>query len=223
MNTVIPWISPVIAATITAIATVAVAGLSIFFARRIPAVDRNHSKRLAVIEIAKKRLEVRDQALRLELAATENGSAEQEQAKLRARQTVQRIISDANSWMDYLEWDSQITRVLKNKPHKLKSRRMGGLDRGFYWFTILFSWMFFVTGVLLLTSLAWVLAHPVNAPNSIHSMVMNLSTAPTGFIFIWAYAVFSREAQKIKFPRPDAPILNCSRSFDLPRGRVATP
>lgn len=154
--------------------------------------------------MARKRLEVRGQALQLELSATEDKN-EQEQAKLRARQAVQTIISDADSWMAYLEWDTQITRILRKKPHTLKPRRMSRTDRIFYLLVILCAWIFFVISLLFFTSLAWMLIHN---DNSLGALLTIAATAALAVAFMWGYATFSREAQKIKFPKADAPIFD---------------
>ncbi len=105
--------------------------------------------------------------------------------------------------MDYLEWDTQITRILRKKPHTLKPRRMSRTDRIFYVLVTLCGWLFFIVGLLFFASLAWMLIHH---DNRLGDLLTIAATAALAVAFMWGYATFSREAQKIKFPKPDAPI-----------------
>ena len=86
---------------------------------RIASSGRNHSKRPAVIDLAKKRLELQAQMLKLELAAAK-GAAEEREAKQRAQLAVQRITSDVDLMMKRLEWSDQINRMIAQKPHNLQ-------------------------------------------------------------------------------------------------------
>lgn len=96
---------------------------NVLYARHPPTLDRYHAKLLAILEFTQKRLELRDQVLKLELDATEDRN-EQMQAKQRATLAVQRTISDANALLRRLDWSTQIVRSLDKKRHNLQAQQL---------------------------------------------------------------------------------------------------
>jgi len=199
------WInSPVVANALTAAATLIAVPTSVAVTARIASSGRNHSKRLAIIDLAKKRLELRDQILKLELAAAK-GAAKEREAKQRAQTAVQGITSDANLMMKQLEWRDQITRVQARKPHKLTSKPLKGSGWFMYWLATLVSWGFIVFIVYYLLELALKPSIPRTPGMEVLVVAVRCTMV---LIFCLAYLHFSSQARQIKFPKPDGPILD---------------
>src|SRR5690242_2903041 len=119
-----PGILPAIASIVVGVLSVAGVLLSIYYSRRVPSIDRYHAKRLALIDITKKRLDVQELLPKVGLSAAGLDKAARDNVRHEARAAVAKIVSDADLSMKRLEWRSQIRRAMAKKSHKLHPKNL---------------------------------------------------------------------------------------------------
>lgn len=188
---------------ITSLVPLIVALLAHYAARKA-SLGQNHDKRLAIIDLTQKRLALRDELLKLELAAAK-GAGEERQAKERAQLAIQRIVSDADSLIKELEWKAQLNLAMSKKPHHLEPALLDGTRR----LRLGASWIAAIVIALAAsaTTIWFAYIQHKHISDKVDLIVFLVAIVVVPALFL-AAGHFRHIAYSIRFSKPDGPILD---------------
>ena len=163
------------------------------------------ARRLAIMDLAIKRITFWNQFLNSINLATVEGSPQRKMEQAKALQAIQRIHTDALLQIEALVQNKKIARDAKHGMFRLERHRM----RKWYhvlawWYLTILAWLVVVIGFCLFVVLEYQLVwRHVGIPIS----VIVLVTAIIFTYFLMA-RVFFVEAEKIKYERLEPPIID---------------
>jgi hypothetical protein len=174
------------------------------YAARKASVGRNHAKRLAIIDLTQKRLELRDQLLKLEIAAAK-GAADEREAKRQAQLAVQKIVSDADLLIKQLEWRTQLDLAMRHKLPTIPLVPLTGTRRFSYSLYMIAATILGIALVVAAAGYTWIESKHISDRFDFEVFVVAIVLMPT---LAFLGADLRRKAYSIKYPKPEGPILD---------------